>query len=278
MKSWWQIAIEGNEIENLAFEVEGFEGFELLSPTKGTATFLGTRDDAERLKREIEQAGYSVIGCSEQEPQDWQKLVSDRWKPFSLGSFTLVPVLDEQYSSASSPQEIRLIPGAGFGTGESATTQTAFLLLERLPQETGKEILDIGTGSGILAIAYAKLHPDAAITAIDIDDLAISNARENFALNYISSVELLVGTTSSLPTDYDVVIANVEIGIHLTLLPDYARLVRRGGILLLAGLRDSINQEHVGWLLSKVDESAAWEFIDASAIGEWRGFVARRVS
>jgi len=278
MNSWWKIMVEGDDIENLAFDIQGVEGIEITSERTGTAMLSGGETEVERLIEEITTAGYTVLRYEEQEDHDWEKAVAATWHPFALGSFTILPKLDDAPAvSSRDNREIHIIPGAGFGTGHSATTQCALLLVERLGNVETKSILDVGTGSGILAIACAKLYPESEITGVDIDEMSIENARENIALNDVS-VALEVGSTSTLSTSYDVVIANIEIGIHLRLLPDYGRIVKTGGHLILAGIRDSITTEQVLWLLSKAEDPAQWQAVDNCGIGEWSGFLLKKLA
>lgn len=278
MKSWWKIMVEGDDIENLAFDIQGVEGVELTSERTGTAMLSGSKADVERVIEDVTTAGYRVLTYEEQEGRDWEKAVADSWRPFAFGSFTILPKLDDTFAVPSQNQrEIYIIPGAGFGTGHSATTQCALLLVERLGNVETKSILDVGTGSGILAIACAKLYPESQVTGIDIDEMAIENARENVALNGVS-VNLGVGSTSTLSTSYDIVIANIEIGIHLRLLNDYGKIVKTGGHLILAGIRDSLTMEQVLWLLSKAHGASQWQSVDSCRIGEWSGFLLQKVA
>jgi ribosomal protein L11 methyltransferase len=129
-------------------------------------------------------------------------------------------------------------PGRAFGTGGHATTR---LLLEMLEQRsrTGRlpeEVLDVGTGSGVLAIAAIKLGSEHAL-AIDIDPEAVAVARENAELNRVGrSVEIEIAIARDLDGSYGLVLANIDLPTFESSAADIADLVSADGEVLLSGL------------------------------------------
>jgi len=136
---------------------------------------------------------------------------------------------------------VRLDPGLAFGTGTHATTA---LCLQWLDEHLtpGANVIDYGCGSGVLAIAAAKLGA-ASSTAFDIDPQALTATRDNAAANDVADRVQIVAADAALPSAADVVLANILAGPLVDLAPRFANLVAPGGTLVLAGLLESQAQE-----------------------------------
>ena len=206
--------------------------------------------DDESIRREIEYS-LSICGTAAQcvrdvtkgilEEADWLSEWKKSWRPTQIGRFTVSPPWENIEPSAETV--IRIDPGMAFGTGTHETTQLCLGAIERnyLP---GESFLDVGTGTGILAIAAAKLppypepsleQPQALIRAIDIDPDAIKIARENAELNGISNrIQFSVGTISTSPAKYDFVTANLTADVIIPLLPSLLAVTNR--FLVLSGI------------------------------------------
>ncbi|MBI3079658.1 MAG: 50S ribosomal protein L11 methyltransferase [Deltaproteobacteria bacterium] len=138
-------------------------------------------------------------------------------------------------SPVSGQVVITLDPGLAFGTGAHPTTRFCLQVLDRLAPE-GKAVLDVGTGSGILAIAAARLGA-RQVVALDNDPQAISVAAENLAANGVAPrVALHTGGLESVGGPYDLILANLSAPDLLKLRPDFLRRLVPGGTLVLAGL------------------------------------------
>jgi ribosomal protein L11 methyltransferase len=140
----------------------------------------------------------------------------------------------------SEPGQIVLIidPKMSFGTGEHQTTKLVLMLLEAYTK-TGARVLDVGSGSGILAIASVKLGARSA-TAIDIDEWCYDNAVENSKLNNVSdSIEVLQGEIIDIKeSDFDLILANIQKNILIEIAPEIYNRLKPGGIVILSGLLD----------------------------------------
>ena len=175
----------------------------------------------------------------------------------------LTPLLDEAWASAWQqsfpPREIgeRLLvlppweamhidgtrvvlviePGRAFGTGHHGSTEGCLVLLERaLARRPGARVLDVGTGSGILAVAAVKLGA-AGVLAIDVDPDATAAARANADRNHCADrVEIALTGPEDVEDTYPIVVANLLAHTHLALRPVYTRLVEPGGDLVLGGI------------------------------------------
>ena len=131
--------------------------------------------------------------------------------------------------------DVVIQPKMSFGTGHHETTH--LMVSEQLSLDhSNKRILDVGTGTGILAIMAHKLGA-SSITATDIDDWCIENSRENFELNHITRFEILLGTLDqlALPGNYDIIYANINKNVLLAELPIYSGLLAQNGLLVLSG-------------------------------------------
>jgi ribosomal protein L11 methyltransferase len=144
---------------------------------------------------------------------------------------------------------VRLDPGLAFGTGTHATTAMCLAWLDE-NAGPGQLAIDYGCGSGVLAVAAAKLGARAA-WAYDIDPQALTATRDNSAANDVSDVVHIVDEDAKLPTGADLLLANILCGPLCELAPRFAALTRPGGRIVLAGLlatqSDEVAQAHADW-------------------------------
>jgi ribosomal protein L11 methyltransferase len=289
-QSWWEIVVEGADMENIIYTAEStdgsvIEGVQCDTETSGKVFVKTNGSEPTEIIAAIEGSGGQVVSATKDNGYDWNAHVQKTWEPFSLGSFTVIPLVEAKPSAPLKSSEIYIIPGSGFGTGHSLTTQTTLTLLESLKEGSALKpqgILDVGTGSGILAICASKLF-SAQVTAVDISELAINNAQENCELNGLENeISLSVGSTLFINQTFDLVIANIEIGIQLDLIAEYNRLVEKGGFLVLGGLRDQVRGEQMEQLLNTSGslseaESKTWRLTSSDTKGEWSAFVFQRL-
>ncbi len=198
---------------------------------------------------------------------NWAEAWKAHYAPLCIGPFLVLPSwIDDP---ASGGIVLRLDPGMAFGTGLHPTTQLCLVALAELVGP-GTTVLDVGTGSGILAIGAALLGA-GPVVGLDIDPRAVATARENAERNG-TELTLMAGPLEELPAgDYDVVVANLLAGTLRDLARQLHQRVRPGGVLLASGVLDE-QAETVDAALRSVGFQAAAQ----RASGDWVVLVARR--
>jgi ribosomal protein L11 methyltransferase len=194
--------------------------------------------DRNGLNAVLERYGIpSDIGVEQLENINWNEQWEKNFDPvFVQGKVQIratfhKPRPDYEY-------DIVINPKMSFGTGHHETT---YLIVsgQLNIDHRGKKILDLGTGTGILAIMAHKLGA-GAITATDVDDWCIDNSRENFGLNGLVNFDILQGTIDklTLPVEYDIIFANINKNVLMDEMPCYAKLLATDGLLVLSGFYD----------------------------------------
>lgn len=172
--------------------------------------------------------------------ENWAEMHRPFFTPQKIGrNFYFLPPWES--IEKTPPGRIPLIiePGQAFGTGLHPSTQLSLKQIEKsvflnlLPRPYN--LLDVGTGTGILSVA-ASLLGFEKITAIDIDPLAIEAVKQNFELNHVQNIEASLESIQNLKTPYSIIVSNILLETHLELLPEYVRLLKPQGKLILAGL------------------------------------------
>jgi ribosomal protein L11 methyltransferase len=200
--------------------------------------------------------------------QDWNESWKKGFQPLDVGTyFTILPPWEQKKEN-----RINLIidPGMAFGTGHHETTRSCLLLMERYADGTGKErFLDLGTGTGILAIAASKLGYHR-ILGIDTDPLAIEAAHKNCALNSVVNVEIRCGSLSKTDKEYNVIAANLISGVLIQLAPALSRHLKNGGIAFLSGILSGQEDEVIDAI-----KNAGLELIEKHPDGKWVSLVVK---
>ena len=195
----------------------GSAGIVELSETRVRAFFEDGADRAGLLAR------YASAAVREEENRDWVQEARDLLQPMEVGRrFFLVPEWRDD-PTPSGRFRITVNPGLAFGTGVHETTRLCLEALEDLVQP-GIDVLDVGTGSGILAQA-ARLLGAARVIACDIDPEAVRIARQGF----IGSADAVRSAA------VDLVVANISPEAIIALAPEFARVLRPGGTLVASG-------------------------------------------
>ena len=168
--------------------------------------------------------------------RDWLEEWKQNWQPVEIGRFVIAP----PWSNLGNTHDrivIRIEPGMAFGTGTHETTRLCLQAIEK--HFAGRaSFLDVGAGTGILAIAAAKLSPQARIEACDTDEMAVSIARENAEANgVLDQIEFRAGSIDDSTASADLVCANLTADVIVRLLPSLVSLTC--GKLILSGILET---------------------------------------
>jgi ribosomal protein L11 methyltransferase len=185
--------------------------------------------------------GVARIAAVDVEDDDWARRSQRDLTAIRVGRIIVAPPWaagDDAGGGPTGERPITIViqPSMGFGTGHHATTRLCLDLLQRLDL-TGRTVLDVGTGSGVLALAAHALGA-RAVVAVDDDPDAIESARENLSLNGVAEgIDLRLGDFRGMPTEgWDVVIANLTGGLLARAAEVLSATVAAGGTLVISGV------------------------------------------
>ncbi len=189
----------------------------------------------ERTKSENIDAKIEVVGIRE---EDWANSWREFFKPTLVGKKTVIVPMWEDYTPKEGEVIIQMDPGMAFGTGTHETTRLVIGMLEEYVKK-GDRVLDLGCGSGILAICASKLGAGVC-KAYDIDPLAVDIARENVRKNKLNNITCEVSNLLRQVVlsggKYDIVCANIVADIIIVLASQVAQYMKSGGVLLASGI------------------------------------------
>jgi len=174
------------------------------------------------------------------EDPDWGEQWKKYFKPLRVGREIVIKPTWERYAPEGGDIVIEIDPGMAFGTGQHASTR---MCLEALEEVIAKdraikawEVLDVGTGTGILGIACAKLGAEKVL-CLDVDKKAVSIARENIQMNDVADrVKAGSRDVTSLEGSFDLIVANLTEKILTKLSPTLVDLLRPRGYLIISGI------------------------------------------
>ena len=184
---------------------------------------------------ELPSSSVRDMSVREIEERDWLGEWKQSWQPVEIGRFIIAPPWSE-IGDRHDRLVVRIEPGMAFGTGTHETTR---LCLDAIQKHfSGGSFLDVGTGTGILAIAAAKLFPEARIEACDTDEAAVAIARENAAANGVAEqINFRVGSVDDSTASADLVCANLTADVINQMLPTLVSL--SCGKLILSGILET---------------------------------------
>jgi ribosomal protein L11 methyltransferase len=184
----------------------------------------------------LPSAAVRDVQVREVAARDWLAEWKQSWQPVAVGErFVIAPPWTE-IKNSSARIVLRIEPGMAFGTGTHETTRLCLAAIEK--HFRGASLLDVGTGTGILAIAAAKLAPQARVSACDTDAEAIDIARANARLNGVADrIDFYVGSVDAQTASADCVCANLTADVIVPLLP--ALVGATCGRLILSGILDA---------------------------------------
>jgi len=209
--------------------------------------------------------------------EDWSASWKTNFKPIRVGRrLVILPTWEEAPPKRDDDVTLLIDPGMAFGTGGHETTRLCLEVLENImdnmPFMLTPSLLDLGTGSGILAIAAVKLGA-GRVCALDTDPQAVEVARENFVLNDVADqIECGVTPIESFAGTFDVILANILAEELARLAPSLIDHLKTGGFLVLSGILAEKES-----LVFKAFLSNNLEYIETRSDGEWVAMLYKKV-
>lgn len=236
------------------------------------------REELEDLRRFVD-IGEETIVESQTEDKDWINNWKQYFHQFYVDDILIIPSWEEVRKEDEDKMIIHIDPGTAFGTGMHETTQLCMRQLKKyVTEET--ELLDVGTGSGILSIVALKLGAKHAV-GTDLDPCAISATEENLEANEIApgSMDVLIGNIIDDKAvqdqvgyeKYDIVAANILADVLVPLTPVILNQMKKGGIYITSGIIDEKEE-----VVVEAVKKAGLEVLEVTHQGEWVSVTARK--
>ena len=199
----------------------------------------------------------------------WRDKWKEYFKPTKLSNNIVVKPTWCEYEPNEEDIVIEIDPGMAFGTGTHETTMLCIRMIEKYMSD-GYKVLDVGSGSGILSIAAAKLGA-SDVLGIDIDEDAVRVSNENYNLNGVSDrAKAIIGDlTAGVDYKANIVVANLLADIIIRLLKDVARHLEENGIFIISGILTDKSE-----LVERCIEDCKFRIVEKKMLGEWCSIVA----
>lgn len=246
-----ELSSHGVGIDNRTLDTFSLDSLE-ETPTKTVTAYFQSNECLDESIRDIKafliENGPNFPGFIYQDPtieritdEDWSTSWKEHFKPLRVGKHLVVKPTWEDFPADPEDILLEIDPGMAFGTGTHPTTMLCLTVLEQVlfglrTEEKSLTALDVGTGSGILTIAAAKLGI-AHIYAVDIDPEAVKIAQENCLLNGVEEQVTVNDTPLAMVTgSFDIVLANILAEDLVRMAPDLVARLNPGGLLILSGI------------------------------------------
>lgn len=264
MRSWPALEVRGPDPDLVVALVDDFSPTAIDEHDAATRVFFASADRRDAARDALARDGH-VVAAVDVLDEDWARRSQENLAPVAVGRLVIASTPESRPAPEPRiPNFITIVirPSMGFGTGHHASTRLCLLGLQRL-DVTGRRVLDVGTGSGILAIAAARLGAADAL-GIDYDGDAIAAAVDNLPLNpglpqvRFEQADL---TTATLPRA-DIVTANLTTTALVAHGAALAGVVAPGGTLLVSGVlsdeQETVRARFAGAELVWADEQDGW--------------------
>ena len=292
--SWWLVTLavsrDAEETAGAFLFDMGSSGFVTLEESARSVrlgAYFDRRSGVDDIKPALE-AHFARLGLSDAlgefsisavAEQDWMQKWKEGFEAVEIGERLIVAPSWKVPDTPEARVVIQIDPGMAFGTGTHETTRLCLEAIER--HWRGGSLLDVGTGTGILAIAAALLatgsrpgyRPGSRLVAIDVDPQAVEVARENIAINNVSDrIELNEGQPCSFAGHgFDVVVANLTAEVIVDLMKNLAACLAPRGLMILSGILSELADDVERPLLA-----SGFKVIERRKAGEWCALIARR--
>ena len=236
------------------------------------------KDELSELRNFVD-IGEGTITTSQTEDKDWINNWKQYFKQFYVDDILIIPSWEEVKEEDKDRMIIHIDPGTAFGTGMHETTQLCIRQLKKYVTPEA-ELLDVGTGSGILSIVALKLGAKHAV-GTDLDPCAVPAVEENKEVNNIpsESFDMMIGNIIDDKAiqdkvgyeKYDIVVANILADVLVPLTPVILNQMKKGGIYITSGIIDDKEETVV-----KAVKEAGLEVLEVTYQGEWVSVTARK--
>lgn len=218
--------------------------------------------------------GENLLTFSEHNEEEWATAWKKYYKPVHVGDhFTITPTWIDYHSEDSKRHMIELDPGMAFGTGTHPTTVLCIEALEKY-MTPGAQVLDVGTGTGVLSIAAAKLGA-GSVLAVDLDQVAVHSSKLNVKLNKVRDIVSVRqnNLADGIKTEFDLIVGNLLAELVIRLVEEgAASKLKADGVLVVSGIINTKRDQVCDVLLSN-----GFHLIDEKRSGDWVALVARKV-
>lgn len=247
-------------------------------PDKGASVVKAYLPVDERLKNRLLQLDARLAALKdyfedpiqgnpvfrEMSEDDWENSWKQYFHPIRIGKSIVIKPTWEDYQAEQGDLVLEIDPGMAFGTGTHDTTSLCLEELEKIVKE-GQTVFDIGTGSGILALAAALLGAEKVI-AVDFDDTAVKIAKENVELNRLTEkIEVFCGDLlSTVSGQADIIVANIVANVICLLVEDIPVKLKTKGLFLASG----IIKDRADEVIEKA-KAAGLKLVESKASGIW---------
>lgn len=222
----------------------------------------------ERLSSLGISADISTVGIKE---EDWADCWKQYYKPLHIGRNVVIVPAWEEYKASGSEVIVKIDPGMAFGTGTHETTALCAEMIEKY-LTAGDRVLDVGTGSGILAVLASKLSA-REVDARDIDPSAVKAAKENCEFNNAGNVRCMQSDLiASAEGVYDLISANIVADIIIRMSENTAPHLKRGGKLIVSGIIEPQSGEVIDAFVKK-----GFALRDRADKNDWNSFVFEKL-
>lgn len=252
-----------------------------LEPDADNAAMLkAVEEGLEEIRSWGINIGAATIEASQTEDKDWINNWKQYFHQFYVDDILIIPSWEDVKPEDKDKMIIHIDPGTAFGTGMHETTQ---LCMRQLKKYVNKDtqILDVGTGSGILSIAALKLGASHAV-GTDLDPCAISAVKENLEANDVpvTDMDMILGNIiddKAIQDEvgyekYDIVVANILADVLIPLTPVILHQMKKGGLYITSGIIDDKEESVVAAV-----KAAGLEVLEVTHQGEWVSVTARKI-
>lgn len=221
---------------------------------------LDVKEGIEKFAKALEVECF--ISYEKKKNEDWIKQYQKSIKSIEVGNFFIRPSWEKPIDEKI---DIIIDPALSFGSGHHETTSSCILAIDKYIKPN-QMVLDVGCGSGILAICASK--KEAIVDICDTDEVCIKDTKSNFALNNTLLNNAWIGSVSKAKNKYDVIIANIVADVLIMISKDLKKCLNNNGILIVSGILD----KHTQKVLNKFDDL---EIVEKIHKNEWMTIVLK---